>query len=195
MAALNKDAKIVLRDAGITPATWARANYMDSGTWSGDSCGCPDDRCKDGFHHYPDQECGCLRTRLESYVSGEGQFDGEAGYVIRDPLWAQVRQARRRAGQHSGKPLSELCRSVAALDELLNLAHDWDEKAKETRQQIAEDSDTLSAGFQSISATTHEAHATAIREAIARELTGVRDVTATQAGSDGPDLPEGETSA
>jgi hypothetical protein len=121
MAALNKDAKIVLRAAGGTPAAWARANYMTSGIWSGDACGCPDDRCKDGFHHHPDQECGCLRTLLESYVSGEGQFAGESGYVIRDPLWALVRQTRRRAGQHSGKPPSGPLRLLTALDEVLKL--------------------------------------------------------------------------
>ena len=126
---LNERARAVLQRVGVAPATWARANYMASGTWSGDACGCPDDRCKDGFHHYPDDACGCLQTLLTSYVAGEGQFDGESGYVIRDALWAQVRQARRRAGLHSGKPPSERDRALAALDEALHLAHGWKEEA------------------------------------------------------------------
>lgn len=108
----------MLRAAGVTVTEWARANYSTDGTWSGDACGCPDSRCKDGFHHSPQQRCGCLETLLQSYVSGEGQFAGESGYVIRDPLWAQVRRTRRRAGQHSGKP-SKLCRFAAALDTVL----------------------------------------------------------------------------
>ena len=129
---LNKRATAVLRAAGVAPATWARANYMASGTWSGDACGCPDGgRCMNGYHHYPDDECGCLQTLLSSYVAGEGQFDGESGYVISDPLWAQVRRARRRAGLHSGKPPSERGRALAALDKALKLANGWkDEAAK-----------------------------------------------------------------
>ena len=27
-----------------------------------------------GFHHYPDDECGCLRVLLEQYLAGEGTF-------------------------------------------------------------------------------------------------------------------------
>jgi hypothetical protein len=119
VTALDQAAKAVLRGAGVTPATWARANYSTDGTWSGDACGCPDSRCKDGFHHSPQQKCGCLEALLESYVSGEGQFDGESGYVIRDPLWAQVRLARRRAGLHSGRRPSALLRALTALDEIL----------------------------------------------------------------------------
>ena len=71
---LNQDAKIVLRDAGVSQATWARANFMADGKWCGDACGSPDDRCKDGYHHFPDDECGCLRVLLEQYLRGEGTF-------------------------------------------------------------------------------------------------------------------------
>jgi hypothetical protein len=165
--ALNKDAKIVLREAGVTPAAWARANYMTSGVWSGDACGCPDDRCKDGFHHHPSDECGCLRSLLESYVSGEGQFDGESGYVIRDPLWAQVRRIRRRAGQHSGKPPSELCCVATALDEVLKLAHDWDGEAQTIRADAQGD---LAAGYGVAGAV--EVCAQKLRAAISRALFG-----------------------
>jgi len=36
--------------------------------WTGDRCGCPDDRCA-GFHHDPDRECGCLETTLGEYAA------------------------------------------------------------------------------------------------------------------------------
>jgi hypothetical protein len=65
---LNDAAKAALRDAGISQAAWIRANGYADGTWGGDSCGCPDDRCKDGFHHFPDDECGCLRTLLDGML-------------------------------------------------------------------------------------------------------------------------------
>jgi hypothetical protein len=60
---LNEEAKMVLADAGISQAAWARKWFAD-GKWHGDRCGCPDDRCMDGYHHYPDDECGCLRAIL-----------------------------------------------------------------------------------------------------------------------------------
>lgn len=78
MAALNATAKAVLRDAGITQAAWARANFMADGKWWGDACGCPDDRCMDGYHHYPDDECGCLAVLLEQLLAGEGVSAGMA---------------------------------------------------------------------------------------------------------------------
>ena len=70
MSALNADAKAALRDAGVSQAEWARANWSSSGRWSGDACGCPDDRCI-GYHHYDGEDCGCLQTLLQSYVAGE----------------------------------------------------------------------------------------------------------------------------
>ncbi len=75
MVRLNEAAKAVLRDAGVSQAAWARANWMADGKWCGDACGCPDSgRCMNGFHHMPDDECGCLRTLLADYLKGEGTF-------------------------------------------------------------------------------------------------------------------------
>ncbi len=74
---LNDDAKVALRDAGVSQAAWARANFMSDGRWCGDACGCPDDRCI-GHHHYEDEECGCLRTLLVMFLSGEGTMFAEA---------------------------------------------------------------------------------------------------------------------
>jgi hypothetical protein len=79
MAALNATAKAALRDAGISQAAWARANYYSDGRWGGDACGCPDDRCMDGYHHYPDDECGCLNALLTQYLAGEGIFAAKFG--------------------------------------------------------------------------------------------------------------------
>jgi hypothetical protein len=74
VSTLNEDAKAALRGAGVSQAAWARANYSSDGRWHGDSCGCPDDRCMDGYHHDAGEECGCLRTLLDEYLSGEGFF-------------------------------------------------------------------------------------------------------------------------
>ena len=70
---LNQDAKMVLRDAGVAQAAWARANFSSDGSWSGDACGCPDSRCI-GYHHFEDEEFGCLRVLLADYLKGEGTF-------------------------------------------------------------------------------------------------------------------------
>jgi hypothetical protein len=35
--------------------------------WHGDACGCTDDRCI-GFHHDPDEPCGCLPVLLADFV-------------------------------------------------------------------------------------------------------------------------------
>lgn len=36
--------------------------------WPGDACGCLDDRCKDGYHHDPHEECGCFGVYLTEYL-------------------------------------------------------------------------------------------------------------------------------
>jgi hypothetical protein len=71
---LNEQAKEVLRGYGIPQAEWARANYMPDGKWNGDACGCPDDRCKDGYHHYPADECECLQTLVDLYLKDPTYF-------------------------------------------------------------------------------------------------------------------------
>jgi hypothetical protein len=121
---------------------------------------------------YPGDECGCLRTLLGSYVSGEGQFYGESGYVIRDLLWARVRQARRRAGQHSGKPPSRLLRAVSALDEVLNLAHGWDDEAVRLEANAEGSPDPATRAVWGASAEALRGNATAARAAISRALLG-----------------------
>lgn len=75
MPKLNAAARSALRDAGISQAAWAREHFAD-GRWHGDACGCPDDRCKDGFHHEPDEECGCLPVVLAGLAATRGSTDG-----------------------------------------------------------------------------------------------------------------------
>jgi hypothetical protein len=71
---LNATAKAILRDAGVSQAAWARANGYSDGKWGGDQCGCPDDRCANGFHHGGTDDCSCLGVLLEQYLGGEGIF-------------------------------------------------------------------------------------------------------------------------
>jgi hypothetical protein len=61
---LNADAKATLKAAGITQADWAREHFGTT-TWRGDACGCPDDRCAEGFHHEASEDCGCLRHLID----------------------------------------------------------------------------------------------------------------------------------
>lgn len=56
---LTRDARELIRWTDLTIADYIRFWFPD-GTWRGDSCGCPDDRCRDGYHHDLDDDCGCL---------------------------------------------------------------------------------------------------------------------------------------
>jgi hypothetical protein len=65
MSSMSRATIDALRAEGITRrkyvahiAAWLTYDTPDP-EWHGDRCGCPDDRCI-GFHHGPDEECGCL---------------------------------------------------------------------------------------------------------------------------------------
>lgn len=66
MAKLTALAKQRLRDENITQAAWARYAGWEDGTWRGDECGCDDDRCI-GFHHYGNEDCGCIEVLIEQW--------------------------------------------------------------------------------------------------------------------------------
>lgn len=73
MSGLNATARATLRDAGVSVGVWVRANYGRPGdTWTGDVCGCPDDRCANGFHHIGEDDCQCLGVLLEMFLAGKG---------------------------------------------------------------------------------------------------------------------------
>lgn len=60
---LNATALDRLSVAGISVADWARLNFMSSGEWCGDVCGCPDSRCI-GYHHFGPDDCECIVALL-----------------------------------------------------------------------------------------------------------------------------------
>lgn len=59
MTALTREARDIIRDSGLTIKTYT------GGAWTGDTCGCPDDRCV-GYHHDAAQDCRCLPAALRS---------------------------------------------------------------------------------------------------------------------------------
>lgn len=132
MAKLNAAAKATLRDAGITQAAWARANFCSDGKWAGDACGCPDDRCMDGFHHDPDEECGCLRSLLANpdqpreacrRCKGSGTEPRVGSLTARDLLYAErftlnnVRRILAEGGVVTEEAVSTLVRALDRITE------------------------------------------------------------------------------
>jgi hypothetical protein len=70
VAKLNAAARAAIREAGFTLSEWARVSGYADGKWGGDACGCTDTgRCMNGFHHYPEEDCGCLRTMIDDAVA------------------------------------------------------------------------------------------------------------------------------
>lgn len=66
---LDHNARQELKWSDITQAEYRRHHFgPDAQRWYGDTCGCPDDRCKDGYHHEPDEDCGCLAVTLDAYA-------------------------------------------------------------------------------------------------------------------------------
>jgi hypothetical protein len=60
---LTPEAKQTIHAAGLSIVDYVRSQFPD-GEWHGDLCGCSDDRCMDGYHHDPEDECGCLPVIL-----------------------------------------------------------------------------------------------------------------------------------
>lgn len=71
MARLNEDARLILAGHDVTPREWTK-HHQGYGRWSGDACGCPDDRCI-GHHHDANEPCGCLRALLSDYLRDREQ--------------------------------------------------------------------------------------------------------------------------
>ncbi len=71
MTRLTKQARETIKNwaDGVTIAGYVRYQGYDSvAAWGGDVCGCPDDRCANGFHHMGETDCGCLPVLLDQYV-------------------------------------------------------------------------------------------------------------------------------
>jgi hypothetical protein len=60
---LTPIARSTIQDYGWTVAGYIR-RWCPDGQWRGDRCGCPDDRCRDGYHHEIHEDCGCLIALL-----------------------------------------------------------------------------------------------------------------------------------
>ncbi|MEU8226171.1 hypothetical protein [Kribbella sp. NPDC048915] len=78
-AGLTPVAIATLAMAGITPQQWIEASWYgyvppadQALTWTGDLCGCTDDRCANGFHHMELTDCGCLPVLIDHYLSTGG---------------------------------------------------------------------------------------------------------------------------
>lgn len=63
MTRLDAAAREAIHAAGRTVADYVRERYA-TGTWAGEACGCPDDRCI-GYHHERGAPCGCLAALLD----------------------------------------------------------------------------------------------------------------------------------
>ena len=53
-----------LADRQMTVEDYIDYFYPGKDSWTGDMCGCPDDRCI-GYHHEAGDSCGCLNVKLE----------------------------------------------------------------------------------------------------------------------------------
>jgi hypothetical protein len=70
MATLSRDARQVIKEHGVTVAEYIEHLYGRPGqTWGGDVCGCPDDRCANGFHHAGVDDCRCLPVLLDDMIN------------------------------------------------------------------------------------------------------------------------------
>jgi hypothetical protein len=65
---LTPSARATIREQ-MPIAAFVRYFYPD-GSWRGDVCGCPDDRCADGFHHGGIDYCGCLPVAIAEANAG-----------------------------------------------------------------------------------------------------------------------------
>jgi hypothetical protein len=61
---LDPAAKEEIRAWGMTISGYVRSQGFSDGIWGGDTCGCFDDRCTNGYHHESYEECGCLPVIL-----------------------------------------------------------------------------------------------------------------------------------
>lgn len=67
---LGLRARHIIRAHGFTVGEYV-AFVGDAASWRGDSCGCPDDRCR-GQHHGEDDACGCLEALLAELTRSGG---------------------------------------------------------------------------------------------------------------------------
>jgi len=70
MNVLSRHARQVIKDHGITVREYiSHVSGGPDASWSGDVCGCLDDRCANGYHHDGLEDCGCLPVLLREMLS------------------------------------------------------------------------------------------------------------------------------
>ncbi len=67
---LTPAARSQITGHGLSIADYVR-HWYPNGRWGGDRCGCPDDRCRDGYHHRRDEDCGCLAVLVREQVGDD----------------------------------------------------------------------------------------------------------------------------
>jgi hypothetical protein len=105
-------ARVEIQGAGLTVADYVR-RFCPDGQWTGDRCGCTDDRCV-GFHHDEHEDCGCLPVLIRDVLgweppAGETVQQLDAAMVV---AYAIERQTRRLAALGAQR---RACRVVAGL--------------------------------------------------------------------------------
>lgn len=63
---LNPATVAYLAERGITRREWI-TEHGHLAEWTGDTCGCPDDRCA-GHHHDQDADCMCVAVLASEYL-------------------------------------------------------------------------------------------------------------------------------
>jgi len=89
-------------------------NFFDCGSftgeWTGDECGCHDDRCI-GHHHYAYDECGCLPYSISEFLAlrhphpigpvarwvTEEQLDDAIDRILQESIWPEVTKLENEA--------------------------------------------------------------------------------------------------
>ena len=97
-----------LRDRGISRIEWID-HHGTAGQWTGDRCGCPDDRCI-GRHHDADAPCGCVEA-LADDILGRTDTWRYLGPPGADPMNATPLPHGRRRG--TPRWARDLVRSLA----------------------------------------------------------------------------------
>jgi hypothetical protein len=73
---LTAQARDTLRAYGYSEAAWAFF-WTGARAWTGDRCGCTDDRCI-GFHHDNEGDCQCLEALLDDpYCTASAPHPGD----------------------------------------------------------------------------------------------------------------------
>jgi len=69
MSELRRSVLDALKLAGVTRREYVEHFFGVGASWWGDVCGCTDDRCAEGFHHYGIDDCQCFPVLLDEVLA------------------------------------------------------------------------------------------------------------------------------